>query len=313
VKDFGSQIKIGAKLLIVRWITMKIKIKLKPLQEVIKKVDGKYVVYPKKGGKRLGTHDTLEGAKKQLAAIEISKAQNEAQLEEISAMGGGAVAGYAAPVKKKDLDEESLEEMYSDSGKRGMIGLNYGGGDEEHEGHVERSKYLGLKNVMESDEDQVKWKLTDFADNPRNASRAMDVLEDIKKNIGVDKLKSAVLGDPSAKSRIGVMNRKFNYDPELLEKIKNDEAGALEKYYQFLINEFLFWISHNPMASAATYGQRRSLLSKPTKDLAYGLVSRYVSNPEKRNPRALSNRISKQAEFYKLEKDLYPTLYNLPE
>lgn len=41
--------------------------------ETIKKVDGKYVVYPKKGGKRLGTHDTLSAAKKQLAAIEISK------------------------------------------------------------------------------------------------------------------------------------------------------------------------------------------------------------------------------------------------
>lgn len=102
---------------------MKIKIKLKPLQEVIKK---------------------------QLAAIEISKAQNEAQLEEISVMGGEAVAGPAS-IEKEELDEENIEEMYSDSGKRGMIGLNYGGGEEEHEGHVEKSKYLGLKNVMESE------------------------------------------------------------------------------------------------------------------------------------------------------------------
>ena len=47
------------------------------IDEVIKKVDGKYVVYPKKGGKRLGTHDTEEKAKKQLAAIEISKSKNE--------------------------------------------------------------------------------------------------------------------------------------------------------------------------------------------------------------------------------------------
>lgn len=45
------------------------------LSETIKKVDGKYVVYPKKGGKRLGTHDTLQAAKKQLAAIEISKSK----------------------------------------------------------------------------------------------------------------------------------------------------------------------------------------------------------------------------------------------
>jgi|7_EtaG_2_1085326.scaffolds.fasta_scaffold03793_7 8-oxo-dGTP pyrophosphatase MutT (NUDIX family) len=45
----------------------------KVMEETIKKVDGKYAVYPKKGGKRLGTHGTEEAAKKQLAAIEISK------------------------------------------------------------------------------------------------------------------------------------------------------------------------------------------------------------------------------------------------
>ncbi len=36
-------------------------------------VDGKYVVYPKNGGDRLGTHDTKKKALKQLAAIEINK------------------------------------------------------------------------------------------------------------------------------------------------------------------------------------------------------------------------------------------------
>ena len=41
--------------------------------ETIKKVGDDYVVYPKKGGKRLGTHSSLASAKKQLAAIEINK------------------------------------------------------------------------------------------------------------------------------------------------------------------------------------------------------------------------------------------------
>ena len=45
--------------------------------ETIKKVDGKYVVYPKSGGDRLGTHDTYKDALKQLQAIEASKARNE--------------------------------------------------------------------------------------------------------------------------------------------------------------------------------------------------------------------------------------------
>jgi len=48
------------------------------LSETIKKVGSKYIVYPKKGGKRLGTHSTYKSAKKQLAAIEINKESSEA-------------------------------------------------------------------------------------------------------------------------------------------------------------------------------------------------------------------------------------------
>jgi hypothetical protein len=48
-------------------------IKRSAMKETIKKVGNKYVVYPKKGGKRLGTHSSLSSAKKQLAAIEINK------------------------------------------------------------------------------------------------------------------------------------------------------------------------------------------------------------------------------------------------
>ena len=50
--------------------------KLATIEETIKQVDGKWVVYPKNGGKRLGTHDTKEKAVAQLRAIEISKNEN---------------------------------------------------------------------------------------------------------------------------------------------------------------------------------------------------------------------------------------------
>jgi hypothetical protein len=48
------------------------------LSETIKKVGDKYIVYPKNGGKRLGTHGSYKSAKKQLAAIEINKESTEA-------------------------------------------------------------------------------------------------------------------------------------------------------------------------------------------------------------------------------------------
>lgn len=43
------------------------------IRETIRKVDGKYVVYPEKGGKRLGTHSTKSAAEKQLTAIHLNK------------------------------------------------------------------------------------------------------------------------------------------------------------------------------------------------------------------------------------------------
>lgn len=56
--------------------TIKVKI-LRNMNEKIKKVDSQYVVYPDKGGKRLGTHATKKQALKQLAAIEISKQKRQ--------------------------------------------------------------------------------------------------------------------------------------------------------------------------------------------------------------------------------------------
>jgi hypothetical protein len=45
----------------------------KIIRETIKQVGTDWVVYPKKGGKRLGTHSSKKAAKKQLSAIHASK------------------------------------------------------------------------------------------------------------------------------------------------------------------------------------------------------------------------------------------------
>ena len=47
------------------------------LPETIRKVGDKYAVYPKSGGKRLGTHSSKKKAQAQLSAIEISKRKKE--------------------------------------------------------------------------------------------------------------------------------------------------------------------------------------------------------------------------------------------
>jgi len=67
------------------------------------------------------------------------------------------------------------------------------------------------------------------------------------------------------------------------------------------------------MSSAQQYAGRHVMLSKPTKDLAHAHIYRYVKDPNQNNPKKLGDRISKQADFYKLEKDLDPALYDLPE
>lgn len=47
------------------------------IKETIRKVDGKYVVYPEKGGKRLDTHSSRKAAEKQLTAIHLNKEGDE--------------------------------------------------------------------------------------------------------------------------------------------------------------------------------------------------------------------------------------------
>ena len=273
------------------------------------------------------------------AEINDENLEEEDVIEEISSVAG--MTGYVgSPISDKETVEEfnesekeisklkgeRLAEMFSTSTQMGGVPMSVVSPEDEHAGHVERSRHQGLCNVMEDDDDTqakqgetdedpagIKWKLSDFADNPRNTSRVFDVLSDIEKNIGLERLRGAVLADNSSSSRVDVMSRKFGYSPELLNSIEATDESAIKKYYQFLINEFLFWIALNPMSSAQQYSSRHSMLSKPTRDLAYGLISQYVSDPNKNNPKAKGQRMADQAEDYKLDKDLDPALYELPE
>ena len=111
-------------------------------------------------------------------------------LEEMSSGGGGAVQGYAgSPLSTKEENEKfnkkqeedqrligrRLAEMYSTRGISGRNKQQIVAGEEEHEGHVERSKHQGLKNVMESDDDATMsvmppTALSDFGSNLQQTS-----------------------------------------------------------------------------------------------------------------------------------------------
>jgi|TARA_R110000824_G_scaffold335881_1_gene522435 hypothetical protein len=71
------------------------------------------------------------------------------KLKEVSAMGGGMVAGHVD-------DREEIEEISQSSAIRIDGGFPKVSGEEEHAGHVERSQHQGLRNVMESEKIRIK-------------------------------------------------------------------------------------------------------------------------------------------------------------
>jgi len=79
--------------------------------------------------------------------------KKEEKLDELS--GAGGVAG--APVA---IDKEELDEMFSSAAVKSYGELSIGDmPEEEHAGHVERSKYQGLRNVMEKTKASKVYKL----------------------------------------------------------------------------------------------------------------------------------------------------------
>ena len=75
-------------------------------------------------------------------------------LKEMSTMGAGAVAGHVDNRKKQEL-----EEISQSSGLTGHNIFPKTSAEEEHEGHVERSRHQGLKNVTENKKIKIKIKI----------------------------------------------------------------------------------------------------------------------------------------------------------
>jgi len=107
-------------------------------------------------------------------------------IDEMSSMSGGSVQGYGGPFgddktidafnKKQEREQRlsgsKLAEMYSTQGLAGKNKQQLVSGEEEHEGHVERSQAQGLKNVIEEEEcedklEETKKYWSKFLQNPR--------------------------------------------------------------------------------------------------------------------------------------------------
>jgi len=92
----------------------KIKSKLKKIgdnhyelvDETIKKIDGKWIVYPKKGGDRLGTHDSYKSALSQLKAIESSKHENVIDEATAGTLDGNTTVGSTFNTTWEDYDNQ---------------------------------------------------------------------------------------------------------------------------------------------------------------------------------------------------------------
>jgi len=90
------------------------------LRETIRKVDGKYIVYPERGGKRLGAHSTRKAAEKQLTAIHLNKEQEEKDWEKrdwelYEVVDTDNVITVLSVIDgKRNLDNDQISQLFSD-------------------------------------------------------------------------------------------------------------------------------------------------------------------------------------------------------
>lgn len=103
------------------------------IQEVIKKEGDKFVVYPKNGGKRLGTHSTRAEAEKQLAAIEISKHKTLKEMFEEREIS------YKEPNFKKEWEEAQRYPEFKEMGEKAWVEIAKKGSE---------IKYSSIKDVL---------------------------------------------------------------------------------------------------------------------------------------------------------------------
>lgn len=276
--------------------------------------------------------------------------KKEEQLEEMSSMGGGngagAVGSQGGPwvteedeVKKfnkkekeiSKLKEAPLEEMYSSQGTF-QTGMELSG--DTFAGFAERSAHQGLQNVPKPKKKFIirikRKKNNKLSEGSSTADtlikfalighikRKRDVLyPEFLEQYGADKLTKAVMNDNTAPGRVSFMSSHQGSSSELLTQIEEGDPQALKDYYDFLINEYLFWSYYNPHASPIRLARNAIKVGSEAKNLIRAHIYRYINDPSVNNPKSLQQRaIGKQSSSQKVYGDkptLDPALYDLPE
>tara|TARA_R110000822_G_scaffold19937_4_gene64571 strand:- start:2816 stop:3745 length:930 start_codon:yes stop_codon:yes gene_type:complete len=274
----------------------------------------------------------------------------EEQLEEMTSMGGSAVAGAVGAqggpwVTEKDevekfnkkekeiskLKETPLEEMYSSQGTF-QTGMELSG--DTFAGFAERSAHQGLQNVPKPKKKFIirikRKKNNKLSENSSTADSLIKfaLIGQIKRKrealypefleqYGIDKLTKAVLEDNTAPGRISFMASHQGSSSELLTRIEEGDSQALKDYYDFLINEYLFWSYYNPHASPIRLARNAIKVGSEAKNLIRAHIYRYINDPSVNNPKSLQQRaIGKQSSSQKVygeKPTLDPALYDLPE
>ena len=162
------------------------------IRETIRKVDGKYVVYPEKGGKRLGTHSTKKAAEKQLTAIHLNKeaVDTDTKLTVLSVIDG-----------KRNLDNDQIRQLFDDS----TTGTFYIYTNEEGE-------YENTKPVSRQD----AYKYIDYY-NAR-----------LKKDYSKEEKLGAELGVLGIESELQFKQGEFRTDPSVFSANENYADGKVK-------------------------------------------------------------------------------------
>jgi|TARA_R110000851_G_scaffold15730_7_gene51902 hypothetical protein len=262
-------------------------------KETIKKVNGKYVLYPKKGGKRLGTHDSKDDANDQEAAIQISKHGRTGR--EVEASNSSSIPGYQSPLafKKSTFkaisvdDEDDSNELLGGLRDKRKQDAKLDREGKDHEGSMAKSQlersmkyskmiYNMIQNVDKDGDGEVEFpawvqsKLTksmDYLQSVFNYLDGKDGLEDkFQESINEEAYKNASRNELAQyiinlnNQLKGAKSRKMKKHIKFIEKDIADVKKALAKKKNESVNEL---DGYSPQPTAGKFNPPKMAYSNP--------------------------------------------------